>query len=167
MPGLSHICNLHHSSRQHWILNPLSEARDWPFILVDASQINFCCATTGTLVNVVLDVLFPYCLVSQFSFSLWSFFHLECSYIVYFNLMLKLKHFLPLKFVFIQVGWKCPNFMPSEKAKAFILLKKAKNSLISHLKTWIKVTPINNRWSVDKEKYQNEPIKKRLGLILI
>ena len=24
----SHICNLHHSSWQHWILNPLSEARD-------------------------------------------------------------------------------------------------------------------------------------------
>ena len=24
----SHICNLHHSSRQHWILNPLSKARD-------------------------------------------------------------------------------------------------------------------------------------------
>ena len=25
---LSHIFNLHHSSRQCWILNPLSEARD-------------------------------------------------------------------------------------------------------------------------------------------
>ena len=25
---LSHICDLHHSSRQQWILNPLSEARD-------------------------------------------------------------------------------------------------------------------------------------------
>ena len=28
MPGLSHICNLHHSSWQHQIPNPLSEARD-------------------------------------------------------------------------------------------------------------------------------------------
>ena len=27
-PDLSHICDLHHSSRQHWILNPLNEARD-------------------------------------------------------------------------------------------------------------------------------------------
>ena len=26
-PGPSHICNLHCSSQQHWILNPLSEAR--------------------------------------------------------------------------------------------------------------------------------------------
>ena len=24
----SHICNIHHSSWQYWILNPLSEARD-------------------------------------------------------------------------------------------------------------------------------------------
>jgi len=24
----SHVCNLHHSSRQHQILNPLSKARD-------------------------------------------------------------------------------------------------------------------------------------------
>ena len=28
MLDLSHICDLHHSSRQCWILNPLSEARD-------------------------------------------------------------------------------------------------------------------------------------------
>ena len=29
------ICNLHHSSQQHWILNPLSEARDGTHILTD------------------------------------------------------------------------------------------------------------------------------------
>ena len=28
MPDLSCVCDLHHSSRQHQILNPLSEARD-------------------------------------------------------------------------------------------------------------------------------------------
>ena len=27
-PDLSHICKLHHSSGQRWILNPVSEARD-------------------------------------------------------------------------------------------------------------------------------------------
>ena len=27
-PDLSYVCNLHHSSRQRWILNPLSEAKD-------------------------------------------------------------------------------------------------------------------------------------------
>ena len=26
----SHVCNLHHNSKQHWILNPLSEARIEP-----------------------------------------------------------------------------------------------------------------------------------------
>ena len=35
----SHVCNLHHSSWQHWILNPLSEARDQTCILIDTSQV--------------------------------------------------------------------------------------------------------------------------------
>ena len=34
-PDLSHICDLHHSSCQ--ILNPLSEARDQTYILMDTS----------------------------------------------------------------------------------------------------------------------------------
>ena len=33
------LCDLHHSSWQHWILNPLSEARDQTYILMDASHI--------------------------------------------------------------------------------------------------------------------------------
>jgi len=39
MPDLSRICNLHHSSRQRWILNPLSEARDQTHILMDTIQV--------------------------------------------------------------------------------------------------------------------------------
>ena len=39
MPDLSRICNLHHSSRQCWILNPLSEARDRTQALMDTSQV--------------------------------------------------------------------------------------------------------------------------------
>ena len=35
MQGLSHICDLHRSLRQSWILNPLSEARDGTHILTD------------------------------------------------------------------------------------------------------------------------------------
>ena len=42
------ICHLHHSSRQRWILNPLSEARDRTCNLVVPSRIRFCCATMGT-----------------------------------------------------------------------------------------------------------------------
>ena len=39
MPDPSHICDLYHSSGQHWILNPLSEAREQTHILKDTSQI--------------------------------------------------------------------------------------------------------------------------------
>ena len=46
-----HICNLHHSSRQHQILNPLSEARDGTCILRGTSWICFCCTTMGTPVG--------------------------------------------------------------------------------------------------------------------
>ena len=35
---LSCICDLCHSSWQHWILNPLNEARDRTHVLMDASQ---------------------------------------------------------------------------------------------------------------------------------
>ena len=42
------VCDLHHSSRQCQILNPLSEARDGTCILTDTSWIRFLCAATGT-----------------------------------------------------------------------------------------------------------------------
>ena len=41
MPDLSRVCDLHHSSRQHWILNPLStEARGGIHILMDPSLVH-------------------------------------------------------------------------------------------------------------------------------
>ena len=36
---LSRIYDLHHSSLQHWIPNPLSEARDQNSVPMDASQV--------------------------------------------------------------------------------------------------------------------------------
>ena len=42
MPDVSHICDLHHSSQQHWILNPLSEVRDQTSVLMDTSQVHYC-----------------------------------------------------------------------------------------------------------------------------
>ena len=42
MPDLSHICSLHLSSQQHWILNPLSKARDQTCILMDTSPVCYC-----------------------------------------------------------------------------------------------------------------------------
>ena len=41
-PDPSCVCNLHHSSWQCWILNPLSKARDLTYVLMDANQIRFC-----------------------------------------------------------------------------------------------------------------------------
>ena len=48
MPDPSHVCDLHHSSPQCQILNPLSEARDWTRKLMVPSRICLHCATTGT-----------------------------------------------------------------------------------------------------------------------
>ena len=41
MTGLSHVCDLHHSSQQRLILNPLSEARDQTHVLMDTSQVHY------------------------------------------------------------------------------------------------------------------------------
>ena len=43
-----HTCNLHHSSRQCQIPNPLREARDRTCVLTVTSQVRFCCTMTGT-----------------------------------------------------------------------------------------------------------------------
>ena len=48
LPDLSHVCDLHKSSWQCRIINPLSETRHWTCILMDASQICFHWATRGT-----------------------------------------------------------------------------------------------------------------------
>ena len=40
--NLSHVCNLHHSSWQPRILNPLSKTRDQTRVLMDPSQIPYC-----------------------------------------------------------------------------------------------------------------------------
>ena len=49
MQDLSHICDLHYSSRQYWILTPLSEASDWTQVFMDGSGVHFSWATTGTV----------------------------------------------------------------------------------------------------------------------
>ena len=45
---LSHTCDLHHSSQQRWIPDPLSEARYRTYILMGANQIRFRCTKMET-----------------------------------------------------------------------------------------------------------------------
>jgi len=46
-PDPSHVCNLHHSSWQCQILNPLSKARDQIWVFTDTSRVSYHWATTG------------------------------------------------------------------------------------------------------------------------
>ena len=55
---LSCICDIRHSSQQCRILNPLSEARDRTYVLMDARQIHFHRATTGSPLLSFLEEFF-------------------------------------------------------------------------------------------------------------
>ena len=48
IPDPSCICDLHHGSQQHWILNPLNKAGDGTRNLIVPSWILFHCAMMGT-----------------------------------------------------------------------------------------------------------------------
>ena len=69
MPDSICICELHHSSWQCWLLNPLSEARGQTRILMNASSNGTCWATTG---------------MPRFLFSFFLFFFLMNMSIVVF-----------------------------------------------------------------------------------
>ena len=58
------VCDLHHSSQQCGIPNPLSEARDQTHHLMVPSWIHFCCATTETPKCVLFNETFCLLLIS-------------------------------------------------------------------------------------------------------
>ena len=62
-PDPSRVCDLHHSSWQRWIFNPLSEAKDGTCLLKDISWIHFCCATTGMPHFITLNLVVGGCLL--------------------------------------------------------------------------------------------------------
>ena len=62
MLDLSCVCDLHHSSRQHRFLNPLSEARDRTGNLMILNRICFPCATMGTPLIFLIPWLVVKCL---------------------------------------------------------------------------------------------------------
>ena len=56
-PDPSWVCILHHNSWQHWILKPLSEAKDWTCVLMDPSQIHFHWTTMVTPIPLLKMIL--------------------------------------------------------------------------------------------------------------
>ena len=56
------ICDLHHSSQQCWILNPLRETRDWTCILMSTTRIRLHWAMMGTPRT---EFSFPLCWVNS------------------------------------------------------------------------------------------------------
>ena len=52
---LNHICDLPHSSRQCWILHPLSEARDRTCVLTDPSRVHSPLSCDGKSDNDILE----------------------------------------------------------------------------------------------------------------
>ena len=75
VPDPSWVCELHHSSRQHWIVNPLKRVRDQTHILIYSSQILYHWATirTPVICRIVNDNHSDWCeVVPHCSFYLHS-----------------------------------------------------------------------------------------------
>ena len=80
MQDPSGVCDLHHSSWQHWILNPQNEVRDGIHNLMVPSRIRFHCTIMGTC---------------KYSFSLF------CCTFVYLAVLFKSKFFIFILFYFL------------------------------------------------------------------
>ena len=72
----SHVCDLHYSSPQCQILNPLGEARDQTCNLMFSGWIHFCCTMTGTPEPLCIYswLLFPQTLASCCPLTLLVFY---------------------------------------------------------------------------------------------
>ena len=57
---LSRVCDLHHSSWQRQILNPLNEIGDRTLNLTVPSRIHFCCITMGTAPILTFGINYSY-----------------------------------------------------------------------------------------------------------
>ena len=67
MQDPNHICDLHYTSWQCQILNPLSKAMDQTHILMDANQIHFCSMMETPLGHVLINI--QYVILLNISFS--------------------------------------------------------------------------------------------------
>ena len=81
IPEMSCFCNLHNSSWQSLILNPISRARNRTHILMDTSRVFFHWATLGTPGWEVFYYWFNLLSSNLFLFSISSWFSLDSLYI--------------------------------------------------------------------------------------
>ena len=116
------VCNLHHSSWQRRILNPLSKARDWTHNLMVSSRIHFLCTTMGTPGSFVLLLLScKSCLyilenkpLSSASFAT-IFSHFEGCLFILFMVSFAVQSLRKLKFWFLLSYWWMEFFKPITK----------------------------------------------------
>ena len=79
---LSCVCDLQHSSRKHWIPNPLSKARDWTRILMDTSHDSFpLCHNGNSLKFFKEDDIILYSIKGRLVFTFMSY----CVPLIYHN----------------------------------------------------------------------------------
>ena len=70
MPDLSHVSDIHHSSGQCQILNPLSEARDQTQLLMDTSQVRNPLSHNGNYPHFIIIII--YLLMQAFECPLYA-----------------------------------------------------------------------------------------------
>ena len=79
MQDLSCVYDLHHSSRQCWILNPLSEARDWTCVLMDTSGLFPLRHNRSSRSLLFYSFLSPYAYNLQDTLNVFIFSNMPCS----------------------------------------------------------------------------------------
>ena len=104
-PDLSCICDLHRSLQQHRILDPLSQAKDWPCIFMDTSQVCYHWATMGT-------PLCPFLKLDCLSFHCWWWVFKICSDAWPYQIqeLKKISHVLWVAFAFLTASLEVHRF---------------------------------------------------------
>ena len=140
---LSQVCNLHHSSQQHQILNSLSKARDQSHILMDTSRVHFHWTTRGTHL---------WHFVSFLRQMYWNTIVLKCeggSQVGSGDICLSCKSALFLSMAILRPS-------PALKPTVYLLIwKHLYNLCIAHSGTFSEATTVTVNWKGDRMSWKN------------